>query len=136
MDCLDSEDEAASSSGTSFSIYQSTLCHIREDLNLWFYCVWSLCMCSVCHCVWVYMSEYSVLFQPCVLGLGSMGTVTNDSAGSFACLQNIIFQNCFMIACGQTQTLRGHLSRLNMRLKVCIILKPEDMSHCSPFIKA
>lgn len=39
MDHLDSEDEAASFFETLFSIHQSTLCHIPEDLNLWFYCV-------------------------------------------------------------------------------------------------
>ena len=73
------------------------------------------------------MLEHFVLFQLCVLGLGSMGMITNNSAENFVCLQNIIFQNCFMIVCGQNQSMRGHLSLLNMRLKVCIVLKPEDM---------
>lgn len=81
------------------------------------------------------MLEHSVLLQLCVSGLGRMDMIKNNSAGNYVCLQNIIFQNCFMIVCGQTQTMKGHLSLLNMRLKVCIILKPEDMSHCSPFIK-
>jgi len=79
--------------------------------------------------------EHSALLQLCVSGLGSMGMITNNSAGNSVCLQNIIFQNCFMIVGGHNQTMKGRLSRLNMRLKVCIVLKPEDMSHCSPFIK-
>lgn len=81
------------------------------------------------------MLEHSALLQLCVSGLGSMGMITNNSAGNSVCLQNIIFQNCFMIVGGHNQTMKGRLSRLNMRLKVCIVLKPEDMSHCSPFIK-
>jgi hypothetical protein len=97
--------------------------------------VWSSLMHSVYHCIQIYMLELSVLLQLCVSGLGSMGMKTDNSAGNFMCLQNIIFQNCFMIVCGQNQSMKGHLSLLNMRPEVCIILKPEDMSHCFPFIK-
>jgi len=134
MDHLDSEDEAAGFFETLFSIYQSTLYYIPEDLNFWFY-VWSSFMRSVCHCTWIYILEHSVFLQLCVSGLGSMDMIKNSSAGNFVCLQNIIFQNCFMIVCGQNQSMKGHLSLLNMRLKVCVILKSEDMSHCFPFIK-
>jgi hypothetical protein len=80
------------------------------------------------------MLENSVLFQLCVSGLDSMGIITHSSAGNFVCHQNMILQNCFMIVGGQIPAMRGHISLLSMRLKVFIVLKPEDMSHCSPII--
>jgi hypothetical protein len=67
----------------------------------------------------------NVLFvlQLCVLGLNRLGMTTNTSAENLICLQSIVFQTYTMTVIGQKQTMRGHLSYLNMRLKAYNMLK-------------